>query len=96
MKKTIIIIFICLSTSGCAAIGIPFIDALDFLTRTITDKGIVDHGLDASTGKNCRVSNLIKNKEVCQDDLMKKMEELDCDTFRFTEKGDVYCVETEK
>ena len=100
MKKIIGIFIICFSVAGCAAGAFPIVDAIlttlsgaDFVTRTTTDKGIVDHGLDEVTGKNCKVSNLIKDKEICEDKLIKQMEELDCDTFRFNEDGEVYCVE---
>ena len=98
MKKIIGIAIICFLVSGCAAF--PIVDVLfttfsgaDFVTRTATDKGIVDHSLDEVTGKDCKVSNLIKDKEICEDKLIKQMEELNCDTFRFDEKGSVYCVE---
>lgn len=100
MKKIIGISIICFSVSGCAGGALPFVDALfttlggaDFITRTATDKGIVDHGLDEVTGKDCKVSNIIKDKKICEDKLIKQMEELDCDTFRFNENGEVYCVE---
>ncbi len=100
MKKFTIISIICFSVSGCAGSALTLVDAIfttfggaDFITRTATDKGIVDHGLEEVTGKNCKVSNLIKNKKVCEDKLMKQMEELNCDTFRFDDDGNVYCVE---
>ena len=81
MKKIIGLIFICFTISGCAAGAFPIVDAIlttlsgaDFVTRTTTDKGIVDHGLDEVTGKNCKVSNLIKDKEICEDKLIEQME----------------------
>lgn len=100
MKKIIGISIICFSVSGCAGGAAPLVEALfttfggaDFITRTATDKGIVDHGLDSATGKDCRFSNLIKDKEICEDKLIKQMEKLTCDTFRFDKDGNVYCVE---
>ena len=99
MKKIIGIFIICFSVAGCAAGAFPIVDAIlttltgaYFVTRTTTDKGIVDHGLDDVTGKDCKVSNLIKDKEICEDKLIKQMEELNCDKFRFNEDGEVYCV----
>lgn len=103
MKKIIGISIICFSVSGCAGGAVTFVDAVlttlggaDFITRTTTDKGIVDHGLDEVTGKNCKVSNIIKDKKICEDKLIKQMEELNCDTFRFDKDGNVYCVEKTK
>jgi len=100
MKKIIGISILCFSVSGCAGAAFPMLDAVlttlsgaDFLTRTTTDKGIVDHGLDEVTGKDCKVSNIIKDKEICEDKLIKQMEKLTCDTFRFDKDGNVYCVE---
>lgn len=100
MKKIIGISIICFTVSGCAGGAFPLVDVIlttisgaDFVTRTTTDKGIVDHGLDEVTGKDCKVSNIIKDKEICEDNLIKQMEELNCDTFRFKEDGEVYCVE---
>ena len=100
MKKIIGISIICFTVSGCAGGAFPIVDVIlttisgaDLVTRTTTDKGIVDHGLDEVTGKDCKISNLVKDKEICEDSLIKRMEELNCDTFRFKEDGEVYCVE---
>ena len=81
MKKIIGISIICFSVAGCAAGAFPIVDAIlttlsgaDFVTRTTTDKGIVDHGLDEVTGKDCKVSNLIKDKEICSKSITKSLE----------------------
>ena len=93
MKYVIISLFL-LILSGCAgpiSAITSTIGGADFFTRLFTDKGVVDHAISEGQGMDCKISNLLKEKELCDEKLIDKMIKLNCQTFRWTEEGDIVC-----
>tara|TARA_S200000501_G_C20239854_1_gene489539 strand:- start:177 stop:515 length:339 start_codon:yes stop_codon:yes gene_type:complete len=99
MKKIISICFILLFTTSCTAIGSAIMSAvggIDFITHTVTDKGLVDHAVSEIKGQDCKISNIVKeNKEICQEleneKLKQKMMEVQCDIYAWDKHGRLHC-----
>ena len=93
MKYLIISLFL-LILSGCAgslSMITSAIGSADFFTRLFTDKGVVDHAISEGQGKNCKISNLLKEKKLCEEKLIDTMIKINCKIFRWTENGNVIC-----
>ena len=93
MKYIILGLFL-LFISGCAGSLGAITSALggaDFITRLFTDKGVVDHAISEGQGKDCKISNLLKEKKLCEEKLIDKLIEMNCQTFKWTENGKVIC-----
>jgi hypothetical protein len=93
MKYIILGLFLLLVSSCAGSLGAitSAIGGADFFSRLFTDKGVVDHAISEGQGKDCKISNLLKEKKLCEEKLIDKMIEMNCKIFRWTEEGNVVC-----
>ena len=59
-----------ISLSGCVAapLVITGLGATSVAVNETTGKTLTDHTVSAVSGKDCRISRLNKNEDICQDD----------------------------
>jgi hypothetical protein len=72
-----IVLFFAAALGGCAPTALQLASfALDGAAYMMTGKGTTDLALSAAAGEDCRLSNAMKNKNVCSPPVIKKEAEI--------------------
>lgn len=85
------LVVLCLFLSSCAFIDPISIGTFvaDGIVQSQTGKGIVDSAVSKVAGQDCKLFRIVNGEKACKDDqsvdreLLEKMLEMECDSWRF-------------